>query len=408
MRTIGTLAVLWALLTLPGRAAELAPADGADRAFGGYPGSTAGEKPRRKLTKEPKYAGEKPIYISIDIGSGKDRFLTAVLDEGKGTGKGYDKLYLDTNNNGDLTDDPEVKAKVQDRGNVLTVSAGQLTVTVRYEDGGSRQLAITPQIYRIKRGDAAARWIVRYVVMQHLEGKLQIDGLEMLVGLYDRYDRSGPANGCFNDFGRDALRIDTDGDGKLGTHEEMPLSRILSLAGKLRELKVGADGRGFSLADYSGKTGDLRVSCAYARGAKVETGQLTFVGAEGCALTHSIDWKAAVSLPAGTWRIGGGTLTLTDAAGASWTLALSGSKPFEVAADGTAMLTLGSPIKVEPVVSGKVAPGSRVSISHKVIGAAGEVYSTIAKGGRSRTPPPSVKVLDAAGTQLASGKMEYG
>ena len=65
-----------------------------------------GERPRELLSKEPEYKSARPLYSAVELGDAKDRFITLVVDESKGSGSGYDTLYVDANNNGDLTDDP--------------------------------------------------------------------------------------------------------------------------------------------------------------------------------------------------------------------------------------------------------------------------------------------------------------
>ena len=74
-----------------------------------FPGgtSTYGQlglsKPGR-LLKEPKAMSRHPLY-GVSWHPSGPAFLFR-LDESKGDGKGYDKLIVDMNQNGDLTNDP--------------------------------------------------------------------------------------------------------------------------------------------------------------------------------------------------------------------------------------------------------------------------------------------------------------
>jgi len=61
------------------------------------------------LPKEPKYCSTNPLYVNITFGQeGKNSMLCA-FDESKGTGKGYDIVYVDENMNNDLTDESAKK-----------------------------------------------------------------------------------------------------------------------------------------------------------------------------------------------------------------------------------------------------------------------------------------------------------
>ncbi|MBN1362785.1 MAG: hypothetical protein JW993_19460 [Sedimentisphaerales bacterium] len=58
----------------------------------------------------PSFKSDKPLYGSLQVGGATTEPDTPyhyafAFDESEGTGQGYDRLYLDTNRNGDLTDD---------------------------------------------------------------------------------------------------------------------------------------------------------------------------------------------------------------------------------------------------------------------------------------------------------------
>jgi hypothetical protein len=64
-----------------------------------------------KIKKCPELKSDNPWYgmLTLDYSSNKRRSDTTyyyVVDESEGTGKGYDRLYFDANQNLDLTDDP--------------------------------------------------------------------------------------------------------------------------------------------------------------------------------------------------------------------------------------------------------------------------------------------------------------
>lgn len=67
-------------------------------------------EPDKNVKAYPSFKSDKPLYGSLQVGGAPTEPDTGyhyafALDESAGTGQGYDRLYLDTNLNGDLTDD---------------------------------------------------------------------------------------------------------------------------------------------------------------------------------------------------------------------------------------------------------------------------------------------------------------
>ena len=68
---------------------------------------------RADPAKEPTYSSQKPRYAKVVVNEDGSKVLTVVFDESRGTGKGYDRMYVDLNFNGDLTDDPAIKSECE-------------------------------------------------------------------------------------------------------------------------------------------------------------------------------------------------------------------------------------------------------------------------------------------------------
>ena len=71
----------------------------------------------------------------------------------------------------------------------------------------------------------------------------------------------------------------------------------------------------------------------------------------------------------------------------------------------TTVLQLGPPFQIKPKVR---FTGTKVSIDFEIIGQAGERYRNTIMLNNKRAPAPKVKIIDEAGSVLASGKFEYG
>lgn len=70
-----------------------------------------------------------------------------------------------------------------------------------------------------------------------------------------------------------------------------------------------------------------------------------------------------------------------------------------------AVLKLGPPFQIKPKVR---RTGSRVSIDFAIMGQAGERYRNSIMLNNRRVPAPKVKIVDEAGSVIASGKFAYG
>ena len=183
-------------------------------------------------------------------------------------------------------------------------------------------------------------------------------------------------------------------------------STVLTVSAALLGLAVASGG----LRAAEGGTGDVRISFGFAEGTMITGGRLTFAAKDGTAHAWDAGKGNTAKLPAGEYQLRAGQLSLSDADGATWQVQLAGSKAFKVPADGTVLLKLGGPFKVEPVTAGKAVPGGTLAVTHKLLGASDEGYSVLYKTAPTRGMPtaPAVAVEDAEGGQVAKGSMEYG
>lgn len=408
--------------SVPGPGASLPPAfkmvDGSGQTY--YSTWTQGDNstPRAYLTKEPDYRSA-PVYFSLDIGNARDRFITLALDESDGPGKGYDTLYVDANCHGDLTDYPPIKMQAQSQSAQYTqwTAKEPVALTVRYHDGTSRQIATRIEVSANRYGANQTNWRVTCRSSQHAEGKIALGDKELLVGIYDITGGQGMANWCFDDYGTDRLRIDTKGTGKLDKAEDMPLSRIIALDGKLWEIDVDSAATKMVARQCNLPSGPLAVVASFDKNAKVTGGSIELANHAGIAFSTPFNAGAAFTAPAGKYRISKASLTLTDAAGKKWDAAFSSPRAVEVVGQTGASLTVGMPLKVEPVIA-NTGPsaytdgvsvfrlGGQFQVSHEVVGPQGERYSSLAQQGVRNAP--GVRILDSEGIEVASGSMEYG
>lgn len=390
-------------------AAELTPSDGGiPHAMHVY--GEGGGQPSEILLMEPDYASDKPLYMTLTLGNAKDRIITSVLDESAGTGGGYDTIYVDANNNGDLTDDGPIEVKHKAGRRSITFTIPSIPLTVKYHDGTQRKLAFEMSVEG--HGGFGARddmyWSVECQLTQHLQGELEIgEGRRVLIGIYDASRGEFQANGCFDDYGLDRLRIDLDGDNELAEDkEDFPLSKVIPFDGKFWELSTDSAAKQVAVKPCGLPLGTVKLALALAEGAGIVGSEVELSSHSGYAFRFEMSKEGSQEIPAGKYRVSGSSLDLRDADGTEWNVRVMLPRPLRVREAEEAPLVLGMPLKVVPTVAGRMAPGGELEVGHEFVGAGGEVYAAISRKGERQAP--SVRIVDAEGIAVAEGKMEYG
>jgi len=123
------------------------------------------DEPDPNVQRYPAFKSDKPLYGSFQIGGVYTEpqagyHYACALDESGGAGAGYDRMYIDTNLNGDLTDDPcrlplkDVPAKALFTIKGLTAQVCFETVTLRVTpaDGPQQRLEVMPRFLAYPNG----------------------------------------------------------------------------------------------------------------------------------------------------------------------------------------------------------------------------------------------------------------
>jgi hypothetical protein len=117
------------------------------------------DKPFAQVKAYPAFASQKPIYGSIHFYWDRRQPDTAqiayfAIDESQGTGKGYDRLYFDSNGDLDLRNDPVVqpqgnppeKAQLNYSGTKAQVLFDFLAVSFDFGPAGMRPVQLMPRL----------------------------------------------------------------------------------------------------------------------------------------------------------------------------------------------------------------------------------------------------------------------
>jgi hypothetical protein len=425
----------------------------------GMYGSLQMDKPAG-ITKEPPAVSRHPLYGQL---SAQTNSLWFRIDESKGTGKGYDRLLVDMNQNGDLTDDT-VAQRAEQAGQTSVTSQPEMTLFGPIPAPDNRMIGAWRPIYFAQmylytppagvglnqRNLLLGR--LRFKTGWYLETIVEFDGVKRSVGIVDgncnfrlgesvqptTYKSGAETNWVFQ--GGDYFLEDNDGSGKfesaIGNNESAPFGPMLYLGAKPYKAVLAADCKSFGLQPWTEPLAELALQ---PHGGQVNGIQVAWESAPGQwqLLQPGVE-NGKASVPPGNYRLY--TCTIKVKTSSDETLVVSGSKrspkdTTKAEAGASTPFKCGSPLEVKVTsrrdgnVVATPAPesgslwdrllgNSRASnppmqqlIQASVIGAGGEMYSGFYlqdKGTLRQPPKPTFAILSTDGKQVDSGNMEFG
>lgn len=402
---------------------EYAPIEDDSKIFD-YLGSNSldmGARSRNALEGQPVYFSKRPQYGSLALGGldakdNKGKTFTFVVDESKGTGTGYDTLYLDANADGSL----EVDAKVTGKPRTYTRD-GKEVEDWRYIDFPpvELQLAYGDKTYPFHVRpwcNTYSQTSMRISSRGYCKGELTLDGTAYPIALVD-----DTCNGRFNDpviaegggtkgniYARgDALVIDVNKDGKFEkdytlTPELYPLGKLLVFGGVCYDMEVSPCGRHVALKPTETACGAVTLSQTDC--------EVVLYGKSGALKLDGNMPRTKV--PVGEYRFAGCRFERTSASGKTkWTLVGSGdwAQPVvNVTEKGKTCISFGPPIVMTVEVSKQDTSQFRFDLAMK--GQGGETYvaGNLARNGKEIKNAPAFQVLNPEGKVVARGTFEYG
>jgi hypothetical protein len=407
------------------------------------------------LKKETKAISRHPLYGQCREGRTETGFLFR-LDESKGDGKGYDRLIVDMNRNGDLTDDPVVERAVVRGESKGTRSDRELFGPIQAPQGekiaGGRPVyfaeayIFNAELIRNEQATRSAAFMVgqlRFKAGWYLEATVQLDGMKRMMGVYD-----GDSNLRLGDapqtltmtnrgvnlwyfVGGDNLLVDADGSGSFDNDvfqsESCAFAPILYMGAKPYRVALSPDNTSLQVEPWTETLAEVAV---VPHGDQVHSVTLACERSAGqWQLIRAGTADGAVKVPPGNYRLYACEL-LGKAAAREQVMASAYQrnlqKPVSFSAGKGNSLRCGPPLEIKvtaerarPPTMGLVAEESRgtkadsefnLSINAEVFGQGGEAYFTYRKGEKFRDQPakPTFRVADARGKKVKDGNLEFG
>ncbi len=348
----------------------------------------------------PKALSKTILYLEVPI-CGK--VIQFVLDSGAEP----PRIYVDTNADGDLSDEKASMGKREKEGPGVTFEPIEVTVP---RDGEKVKVTLGIEGYLLKP-DGGFLLVGSRTVRT---GEIKVGGKSIAVALADsdlngRYDDflGGPDPDIRKSMSGDNIAIDWNGNGEFDSDygsflgEVRPLSRMMKIGKTYYDVRPAADGSTIEIKIAQPKLGTLDVQCA-AMGMIVwsDTGIYDLDASDG-------GWQ----LPSGSYRAMQIRLTKKDKKGSEWALSCYGWSDggklteFEVKEGETTTIKAGPPLTVQTEAT---VEEEEISIGVSISGRAGEMYGAGASKDGERQATPSFRILDRSKKELASGSFKHG
>jgi hypothetical protein len=333
--------------------------------------------------KLPEFKSGEPLFLDWKtpmVASGK---IWIAFDKSNPKGQ-YDRMYLDANGNGDLSDDPVYQpyrresnlsyfgpAKI-----VFAASDGPITYHLSVEFrtySGQTNCLLSP-----------GGWY---------EGQITVGGVKKRCTLIDHN-----VNGTFNDKSADYSQSDRIRIGEKAGYEGGAVGNYLEMDGKLYKIEIARDGACVSLTEAK--------DVPYAPVRVADDITSLIVSGENGSFIRTPE-KGVIKLPVGAYRVESWAIARKDNAGAKWemkgTLSSGGSGSFTAAQDKEITLPFGEPI-YSMVQANK--SGSIYSFEQKLEGRQGERVVLTRNG--TQPAPPKLHIRSRDGSYDRSINSEYG
>jgi hypothetical protein len=358
------------------------------------------EEPNETLLKQPNYKSDKLYYYAAKYGDANDNMYTIVLDESQGTGKGYDTVYVDADNDNRIDPNTEKFSFEMSTTSIerplrmkIMVSAGGKKIPYYFN---FTAFPYTDENNPVEKIHANARNSSMFVGHANFKDK------KYKIGIADL-----DSNGLFNDveqglFRGDRFFVDFDGDGryhdsKSAEQESFSYGRYTKIAGNWYTIKADPSGSSIEISRASPDITTMRVP----RG--VNTIDL-HSPVQSLHLSFSDGTTEAV---AGAYHLAEMGLSMTDSQNRIWTAGGSFREdPLEIdlkrGEDKVLPEVLPFTVSIEP--SGK-SPFDEITFSAKIITSIGGAFRTPRMAGRSNG---GFEVLDSDGKTVAQATFKFG
>lgn len=365
------------------------------------------------ITNAPKTksAKAKRMVFQID-GTGPTDMLAVIFDESKGTGKGFDTAYVDTNRNWNLSDDTPLQLKT---------TSDRETKTTDWVEIPSHQGPITGE---------HTNYPIRVKLEAYIYGKSTSADIAIKGGWKGTIDSSegevecatvdANANGVYGDpvqikknlkydYDNDEyLFVDTNGAGSLSmtswSKHAILLNKITAVGKKFYNIQVNQAGNKVTVEPYTGPMGKVKVVSGKIEGFKSTIEEVSITSENGY-YTFEGSGSREIALPAGKYRVAEASTTIKST-GLYVDCEIEPKTGIESKRTSTLKIEGRIKTQISPEVKNlKLRTGveEKINIIHK-IGNSSSFWSFYNEG--SQNPSVKVKLCDLRGKLIKAMKVK--
>ncbi len=358
------------------------------------------DQPQEKLKAVPKFKSSRPVWYAAQFGDSPDNIFSLVIDESRGTGSGYDVLYVDSNN------DNWIDAKKERQSFQLGTTSKAIPIYAEFAIAtGGKTASHFFHFTAFPYSDDEHPKKEIHANLRNgsiLTGKAVFGGERRAITLADL-----DSNGRFNDpeqalFKGDRFFVDLrQGGARRENLQSYPYGQYTQVAGRWYSVAASPDGSEIEISPASPPFGTVQAPSQIVR-ATLRSPRQTM------ALSFSNGQDRAI---VGTYRVQSLTLREERASSSGKARELMGMFPergpeVTIREGETIQLAAGPPLRIE-VRPTRAAAGRTVGLNLVLVGSGGEIYRWNREANRNAARP-GFEIHDAAGKTVLAASFEYG
>jgi hypothetical protein len=300
-----------------------------------------GESLSKKIKGLSKLVSSKPYVVEYTLdGLGDDGGLVIVCDESKGTGKGYDTAYIDTNRNWDISDEKPISWSIDEAGGGMVTG---WTEVQSHQGSLSSEHTNHPVMIRLSVYRGGGNY---FQVRPERKGGWR-GSIESNKGKIEFVPIDG-----------DLFYADVNGIGHAvlwtGDRHMMRASEVSSIANRLYKIRVNGIGNKVSVEPYDGPAGTISVKISEIGGLK---GRAVSLGISGATGEYSLkDLSDSSLLPVGMYTLQNCDIALGSKQLNNLNISVSLTRELEVKPNGHCSVEIGGKI------SGSIDPDKKETV----------------------------------------------
>jgi len=348
--------------------------------------------------KDANYNTKEPLYGKLKLGEDANTLINAVLDKSDSSLNEYDLLWVDTNNNEDLSDEKPIQLSPNQKNkNTKEVTFSLLIKYKNIKDYPCKILLYAPQ-----KQENDKKLLFAYYVISYYLGKVNIDNEPYQFILYD-----GNSNGIYNDM-NDHILIGKKLE-EATRDNEIRYNTVINLKNKLYSFELNEPGTEVKWEPYTKPFGQLKPNINFTN----FNTKIDYLEVYSPASKNNTNFRkptaTELKLPVDSYNISRTLFSLTDSNGKTLQLYSQNGNPVVIKNNETTEVKLGLPFNMEAQLKKtEYQRGEEIIISKNIMGCNGENYSFLFLKGEEEAQRVKVVIEDEKGNQVEGVKPKFG